>query len=158
MRIRAGYLCAAVAFGVVPALAHAQDSVPPSEQGGAAAVTHAVVTLEDCKRLVPHTPGADVAYQPGVDVHGNPVAKADLDSGLNDIPIPKEIVIDFGLDLAGQYGFSAAGQQVTSDIFTISYDLASEALMIDGKPLSKSDSQAVARACKMLLQPTPPAQ
>lgn len=51
------------------------------------------VTREDCARLVPHVPDADVTYQPGVDVNGNPVAPADLDGGLQ-LELPKEFSFD----------------------------------------------------------------
>ena len=32
----------------------------------------------DCKRLVRHVPSGDVAFKPGIDVRGNPVAGATL--------------------------------------------------------------------------------
>ncbi|CUW40443.1 protein of unknown function [Magnetospirillum sp. XM-1] len=40
-----------------------------------------VITISkpDCSRLVSHTPSADVAYKPGVDVRGRPVVPADAD-------------------------------------------------------------------------------
>ena len=40
-----------------------------------------------CKALTKHTPSADVAYQPGVDVHGKKVVPADLaDQSAMEIP------------------------------------------------------------------------
>lgn len=37
------------------------------------------ITKTDCSRLIQHQPSADVAYKPGVDVRGRPVASADTD-------------------------------------------------------------------------------
>ncbi len=51
-----------------------------------------VLTDAECRLLVRHVPAADVAYEPGVDVHGNAVAPADL--GAPEITIPDEITID----------------------------------------------------------------
>ncbi|MBI5165781.1 MAG: hypothetical protein HY985_17995 [Magnetospirillum sp.] len=50
--------------------------------GASGAEEKVVITRADCQRIVRHVPGADVAYQPGVDVHGRKVVGADLpDSG-----------------------------------------------------------------------------
>ncbi len=51
-----------------------------------------------CKALTKHVPNADVAYQPGVDVHGKPVAPADLE-GAAQIKLPEEISIPLTADL-----------------------------------------------------------
>ncbi|MDO8606289.1 MAG: hypothetical protein Q7R40_07125 [Phaeospirillum sp.] len=37
------------------------------------------ITKTDCSRLIQHQPAPDVAYKPGVDVRGKPVASADAD-------------------------------------------------------------------------------
>lgn len=37
------------------------------------------ITKTDCSRLIQHQASADVAYKPGVDVRGKPVASADAD-------------------------------------------------------------------------------
>ncbi len=50
------------------------------------------VAEAQCRNLVQHVPAADIAYEPGVDVHGNAVAPADL--GASEISIPEEISID----------------------------------------------------------------
>ena len=51
-----------------------------------------VITQADCTYISRHVPAADVAYEPGVDVHGNAVAAADL--GAPEIVLPDEISID----------------------------------------------------------------
>ncbi len=52
-----------------------------------------VIGHDDCARLVPHEPAADVAYQAGMDVHGNSVAPADL-PGSVEIDLPEAYVFD----------------------------------------------------------------
>lgn len=56
-----------------------------------------------CRVLAEHTPSFDVEYKPGVDVHGQPVAPADLGQPLNnfdtiEIPIELDLVQKFGLN------------------------------------------------------------
>ncbi|OEJ68024.1 hypothetical protein BEN30_07085 [Magnetovibrio blakemorei] len=122
------------------------------EATGEVTVTHASVSLDDCKRLVKYVPSADVAYKPGVDVHGKAVKPAD-DKPLGAIEVPQEIIIDFGIDLAGRYGFGAAGLfDATAGIATIKYDVGTGALMVNGKPLLDTDSQAIEAACTLRLQ------
>jgi len=136
-------------------------SLPALAQEGAQrddkTVTHMSVSLDDCKRLTRHTARDDVAYKAGVDVHGKAVVPADLQPSdvlpLGAIKVPDEIVIDFGLDLAGRYGFGAATLfDATAGIAIIEYDLASGGLTFNGKPLLSEDALAIERACKLRLQ------
>ena len=111
------------------------------------------VTQADCKRIVKHTPRADVAYQSGVDVRGNAVVGADLKRPEGAFKIPDQITIDFGLDFAGRYGFDGTGtQDATASLFLITYDLAMGALTVNGQPLNKADSAAVAKSCAAMLK------
>ena len=54
------------------------------------------VSRTDCERIVKYTPAPDVAYKGGVDVHGKPVAPADLNAG-SQIKLPDQIFIDLSL-------------------------------------------------------------
>ncbi|MDG4719550.1 MULTISPECIES: hypothetical protein [Thalassospira] len=82
----------------------AQDA--PATGGGDAATAvpenaapKITVTQSACKALVKHVPDADVAYQPGVDVHGNKVVGADLNGGSNILQsLPKEIEFPVTID------------------------------------------------------------
>lgn len=72
------------------------------EPGAATAVQRAAklrVSREDCLRLIEHVAAADVAYTPGVDARGRPVAPADL-PGSARVIMPEEFVIE--LDVALQ--------------------------------------------------------
>jgi len=142
-----------VMFTMLSLPALAQDGAQEDEKQ----ITHMSVSLEDCRLLIRHKARDDVAYKAGVDVHGNAVAPADLKPSdglpLGAIKVPDEIVIDFGLDLAGRYGFGAAAMfDATAGIATIQYDLASGGLTFNGKSLLAEDARAIERACKLRLQ------
>ncbi|MBL4613881.1 MAG: hypothetical protein JKY27_03280 [Magnetovibrio sp.] len=125
---------------------------PASAQESEPAVTQMSVSLKDCLRVVKHKARADVAYKSGVDVRGKAVTSADL-KPLGAIQVPDEIVIDFGLDLAGRYGFGGAALfDATAGIATVQYDIASGGLTFNGTSLRKDDARAVERACEMRLK------
>lgn len=61
------------------------------------------ITRRDCKRLTRHQARADVAYKPGVDVRGNPVAPADASGGFT-IPLPDVFEFNVTKDLTTYLG------------------------------------------------------
>ena len=65
---------------------------------------------KDCQQLVRHVPSADVEYKPGVDVHGNAVAPADVGGGYQ-LDLPQTIDIQIGVDLADRLGLQDAKKQ-----------------------------------------------
>jgi len=124
-----------------------------SAGGTAQAQEKISVTREGCANLVGHHAQSDIAYKPGVDVNGKKVIPAEGDGPTPvQIELPKKIVIDFGVDLAGKYAISGAGDQTaTAKLFAVEYDLGSGSLAINGKALNKDDSRAIAKACKTFL-------
>lgn len=58
-----------------------------------------VIDPAACQALVKHVPDASVAYQPGVDVNGKPVAPADL-PGQPQIKLPQRIEFPLTVSLA----------------------------------------------------------
>ena len=112
-------------------------------------VSEASVSVADCKRIVKN----DATYKPGVDAHGKAVVGADVAPDNDALNLPDEIVIDFGFDFAGRYGFDATGlQTATAGILTLQYDLALGGLTVNGKRLNKADSRAAMKACAMVLR------
>lgn len=77
-----------------------------SALGAASATAEIAVSRQDCERLVRHEPAPDVAYQPGVDVHGNAVAPADLGGGVQ-LELPDVIYIPIEVFLQDKYGIPA---------------------------------------------------
>lgn len=75
--------------------------------GGAPAMAEIAISERDCRQLVvKHEPAPDVAYQPGVDVHGNAVAPADLNGG-SQLKLPDVIYIPLEVLIQDKYGIPA---------------------------------------------------
>lgn len=75
--------------------------------GSAAATAEIAISERDCRQLVvKHEPAPDVTYQPGVDVHGNAVAPADLNGG-SQLKLPDVIYIPLEVLIQDKYGIPA---------------------------------------------------
>ncbi len=119
-------------------------------QSGSA--TEVKIAPEDCRRLVQHRASADVAFKPGVDVRGNPVAPADL-PGQARITAPNEITINLTIDVLRQYGVPADSLLAPSgeaSVGTIKYDISSGKLTYNDQPLSDPEQDALAAACSSI--------
>lgn len=106
------------------------------------------VSKEDCKRIVAqtHVPAADVAYQPGVDVHGRKVAGADLpESGNNLKVLPDKIQFDMTYNPTAAMKYGANTQMTTAKI---EYDIASNRMTMNGQPIGDSQQRELAEACR----------
>jgi hypothetical protein len=82
--------------------------------GAAGAQDVVAITRADCQRLVRHVPAPDVAYEPGTDVYGRPVAPAELGGGYGDIRPPDEITFPVEIDLRNFQGGPAADAEAAS--------------------------------------------
>lgn len=108
------------------------------------------VQATDCQRLVRHQPSADVAYKPGVDVNGNPVAPADLPGSVT-IKTPTEITFNVTYDLLSNFGVSensALAPRGEASVGTVKYDLLSGALTFNGERLDDAETAALAELCR----------
>lgn len=115
--------------------------------GAAETVT---VTRADCARLVTHVPDPGVAYRPGVDVRGRPVAPADL-GGTPTIKLPDEIEVPVTLDMLARYGLPANSSLYKLDdtrIGTARVRVKDGRAWFNGAPLGDEESFALARACR----------
>lgn len=136
-------------YGIVAVLASimAIIATPALAQGKPSAAIK--IAPEDCRRLVQHRPGADVAYKPGVDVRGNPVAPADL-PGQARITAPNEITIDLTIDVLEQFGVSSDSVLAPSgeaSVGTVTYDIAAGRMTYNGQSLNDPEQDALAAAC-----------
>lgn len=116
----------------------------------AAAESEVTVTARDCQRLVAHRPSDDVAFKPGVDVHGNPVAPADLPGSVK-IKTPTEITFDVTYDLLSNYGVAEDSSLLprgSASVGTVKYDLMSGALTFNGQRLDDAEQAALADLCR----------
>jgi hypothetical protein len=128
-----------------PVLAQNQPSVTSD--------TPVYVTRQDCNQLVAHHPAPDVTYQPGVDVHGRPVAPADLPGSRNLQILPDRVTFDlkvnplaYGSRLSTSPGDKFANTAMT--VARIEVDLLSGALRLNGQPLDSEQTRIVTEACR----------
>ena len=74
------------------------------------------VDINLCREMVSHTPRGDVAFQPGVDAKGKPVAPADLQTS-QDFNFLKNIrEIPLTVDLAERLEVDAKGLEMKTDL------------------------------------------
>ena len=124
---------------------------------GAARAATAIVSREDCSRIIAHAPAPDVAYRPGVDTDGNPVAPADLagqprlDIDAETVVVEIEVPVRAFTGIPGDSGaFTGAGGEIDRfaatarmGVVTIENGVAS----FNGQPLSPPDLERIAAAC-----------
>jgi hypothetical protein len=84
------------------------------------------ITGIDCRKLIRHQPSADVAYKPGVDARGRPVAPADI-NGAPQIRVPEVITFDAAVDLR-RFGIPA-----TSPLFQPNVSIGRVDVLQDGR-------------------------
>ena len=103
-----------------------------------------------CHALVKHMPDADVAYQPGIDVHGKAVAPADLPDSPN-FQLQRPITIPLTVDLltilnitATSFPFNAMQR---NDINLGMLTVAGARVLYNGKPLTNDQQDNLAVLC-----------
>ena len=109
------------------------------------------ITKADCLRLVKHRPDPGVTYQPGVDVHGDPVAGADLyDRPRIELPerlqIPIEVDLDDRYDFPGDDSFKGDVQ-----VGTVEVDTETGRATFNGQPLTSAAEAALRARCQDVL-------
>ncbi|MGQ0664330.1 MAG: hypothetical protein ACT4P2_12265 [Pseudomonadota bacterium] len=118
---------------------------------GAAAAQTVSVTAADCRRLVRHQPAPDVAFRPGVDVRGRPVAPADLYAG-PEIRPPEtfsfDVTVDLNLDDAGLEEKDFVHPGVTIGRITVE---AGGRVLFNGQSLDDPRLEALAELCRRRL-------
>lgn len=104
-----------------------------------------------CRALVKHTPDADVAYQPGVDVNGKPVAPADL-PGQPQMKLPDKIQIPLTLNLAktlnlntSSYPYNQLGTGTEAQLGMLTVE--GDRVTFNGQPISDDQQDRLAVLC-----------
>jgi len=124
----------------LPALAQSRADAPSGT---------VTMSRDDCRRLVQYHPDAGVAYRPGVDVHGKPVAPADLARADNG-GAPRQITIDLKIPLGQLANANAPADLRRSYVNTgqVSIDLNDGSVTVNGKKLGAEGDAAVLDACR----------
>jgi len=107
------------------------------------------ITRTDCDRLVDYVEPPGVAYQPGVDVNGRPVAPADLDGGWQ-MQLPDYISIDITRDLPDRFGLPRDSRLFAAEAFigVVDIDLRDGRVRFNGSELSDPETRALAALCR----------
>ncbi len=111
------------------------------------------VTVEQCRQVVAHQPADDVAYRPGVDFRGRPVAPADL-AGPGAIETPEWIEIALIPPLREFLGAATPPfiDRAEVQVGTVAYDIRTGRLSYNGQPLSDPAAHALAAECARQLK------
>src|SRR5260370_28888084 len=104
-----GGICGAVLIVSAAAAAAPPPAAPPPGGASVSADGRVVVSSKACADVVAHVPDAGVAYRPGVDVNGNPVAPADLPDSASPIAADN-FPIFLTLDLKKRFRVPEAGK------------------------------------------------
>ena len=130
-------------LAATPAHAQQQQQPQPQTQGP----QQITVTDRDCAQIVEHVAANDVAYQPGVDVHGKAVAPADLNPQPQ-IQVPKTITIPITMDLH-KFGVPANSPLLLpgAEVGKITVENGNRAYF-NGQPLGDAEMKAIAEACR----------
>ena len=95
-----------------------------------------------------HQPSADVAYKPGVDVHGKPVAPADLNPAPQ-IKVPETVAFDVAVDLR-RFGVPQTSPlfQPSVKLGEVRVDVLTGKTLYNGEAIGNPEIEALREACK----------
>ncbi|HJR23610.1 MAG TPA: hypothetical protein VJ822_18390 [Dongiaceae bacterium] len=105
------------------------------------------ISRRDCERLVNHEPAPDVAYQPGVDVHGRPVVPADLGGG-QQIQLPDVIYIPIEVLIQDKYGIPANSVLYDATALVGVVEVRGNQVYFEDQPLTDPEIVALEEACR----------
>lgn len=123
----------------------------PTGNGGVSVDDNGPVTVRiasgDCRRLATYRPSPDVAYQPGVDAYGRPVASADLDP-VPSLALPEDMPIEIKVNLANRFGIPRDPNQFHADALVGLALVGKDGrATLNGKPVTSDEQAALAAAC-----------
>ncbi|MBP2299536.1 hypothetical protein [Azospirillum picis] len=136
-------LAAGVAVAQTP-----QRGPVPLTPGSSSGADRPVVDLSLCRAMVAHRPAPDVQYRPGVDVHGRPVAPADLPgSGGAQPPIPVDLPLS--VELARRMGIALPSAPGLPDEMTAAWlTVVGDQLYLNGQPMEAASEERVYAYCR----------
>ena len=105
------------------------------------------ISRKDCDRLVNHEPAPDVTYQPGVDVHGRPVAPADLGGG-QQIQLPDVIYIPIEVLVQDKFGIPANSVLYDATALVGVVSVRGNQVYFEDQPLTDPEIVALEEACR----------
>lgn len=119
--------------------------------GAASSRAEIAISERDCRQLmVKHEPAPDVIYQPGVDVHGNAVAPADLNGGAQ-LNLPDVIYIPLEVLIQDKYGIPANSVLYEAKAQVGIVAVRGDKVYYEDRPLNDPETVAVEEACRAQL-------
>jgi hypothetical protein len=118
----------------------------------APAAADVAVSKRDCDRLVKYRQAPGVEYQPGVDVHGRPVAPADLGGGYN-IKVPDIIVIPIEVLLQDRFNIPANSVLWNAEAQVGTVIVKGDQVYYEGQLLGDPETAALAELCQQQFPP-----
>lgn len=114
---------------------------------GPAAAQKVEVTDRDCRQIVNYVAPPDVAYQPGVDAQGRPVAPADLNP--SPVQLPQTLVMDVNIDLR-KYGVPSHSPLLLPGVAAgqITIEDGGRRVYYNGQPLGDAEEKVLAELCR----------
>lgn len=103
---------------------------------------YAAFDASDCRWLVRHIPDADVAYKPGVDVHGKPVVPADL-NGTYNLELPETVIASVSRRLLKHRNL-----RQETPFAEIEINIETGAIRINGQGLDNADQERLIAYCR----------
>ena len=111
------------------------------------AAAEIAVSRHDCQSLVRHQPAPDATYQPGVDVHGNAVAPADLGGG-QQIELPDVIYIPIEVLVQDKYGIPANSVLYNARAQVGVVEVRGNRVFYEDQELSDPETAALEAVCR----------
>ncbi|WP_282608202.1 hypothetical protein [Pelagibius sp. Alg239-R121] len=143
-------LCSAVAERAALGAQQAEET------GDAKRTVTVELSPTQCRRLTRHEPSADVAFQPGVDARGRPVAPVDLNAdGQGYVPRiepPKRIVIPIEIDLFDRFGIPVNPALFEADAQVGEVVYENGKLYYNGQRLADGASDEIIQRCRERLE------
>ena len=138
-------------FGVVlvwAATAVAEPPRPPPPGGITVSKDgQIVVSAKACAEVVAHVPDAGVAYTPGVDVNGQPVAPADLPGSAPPVNLDN-FPIFLTLDLKKKFRIPDAAKLFKFEAVVGLITIQGNQVFFNGQPIGTGEANLLAAACR----------
>jgi hypothetical protein len=142
-----GGICGAVLIVSAAAAAAPPPAAPPPGGASVSADGRVVVSSRACADVVAHVPDAGVAYSPGVDVNGNPVAPADLADSASPIAADN-FPIFLTLDLKKRFRVPEAGKLFKLQEVVGLIAVQGDKVFFNGQPIAPGEASLLAAACR----------
>jgi hypothetical protein len=119
--------------------------------------TRVLITKADCSRLVKYTASPDVAYQQGIDAHGQTVVPA----GMNSQPrfqADSHYLVSLEVDLAERLGIPPGPSYFDADAEIGLVEVREDRTFLNGRPLQSEGQAELAALCRQAESRTPKEQ